>query len=248
MSWLGRSAAGRRARRWTARPARPVWYGPVARVADAFCGWRDGRRGLPSLTSPGPSSFLSTQRLAEVRGAATVRISNEELSSAVHENAIKAGRTAARSQLEQCVAQAEDDWSALSDARKPPSEHELNRRGLGESDLPETEVRRRRLADHERRQRAAEARYAEARQAVHAAQHELEALDEVLVTHRTVGLLRKRRIDEHASRRSALYWRHVVRVHPDAGKLNDRLTPAGPDLPPWSKEADIDDAWPEGTE
>jgi hypothetical protein len=236
-----RTPAQVRARRWTARPARPVTYWPGARVLDALSGRTDGRRGLPDAADDGPARSPATQRTTEVLGVVLGAIAGERLRLRTQEEQLKAARNDARTRLEGAVEQVEKCRTRYREASVPPPDDEFRRRRLGEADLPETEIRRRRAAEHDRSLAAVEGEYSRARREELSARHDLELMDEALSTHAAVGRIRELRLREHGRRRSALYWRHLLRVHPEGRRLNDRLQPVGPNLPAWAKEPGADD-------
>jgi hypothetical protein len=229
-----------RVRRWTAHPARPIRYWLPTRSADAFNGWRDGRRGLPEVSGD-EGRPPGTQRLAEIHGMTLSGSSAERLTFRARESAIREAREAARSRFEGAAGKLESAWSARQWVQRAPEEADLTSRRIGEPDLSAVEVRRRRRAEYDRRLRRAAEEYLAAQTANDTARHELELLDELLVVHRSIGLIRERRVREHALRRAALYWRHLVRVHPDGAALNGRLNPVGDDLPRWASPHGADD-------
>lgn len=245
--WLG--LVGRR-RRWTGPPARPIRYGPIARLTDVYHGLRDGRAGVPRL--PTGADGAST--------AGDVDVATEHVVTAHLE--VLRRRTREQIVQEQVVAQAE--IAALVDCAVPeavgrvrtvvqqlseavrryeaairqPTEHQLTERRLAEDrhKRPDGLVAARRLAEHRQRELRATEELRQVVRQLELARTELAAAKAGIELRMAVARSRAQRIHEHGWRRCAAYWQQLVRSHGDGGRLNGLLELAGPDLPEWARE------------
>jgi len=118
---------------------------------------------------------------------------------------------------------------------KEPVAPELDRRRYAEDlrQRPPTVSHARRRSDHTQA-------IATAGQSAHAAEERYRAcLEEIarikahIAAEQRVCDARIQRVREHMLRRTASYWRHLVRHHPHGPQLSGCLDPAGPDLPAW---------------
>jgi hypothetical protein len=108
------------------------------------------------------------------------------------------------------------------------SETELGTRRTAEEHHSDMVVRRRRQAEHERRLRGVEQRLAAAEESAAAARAAFDEINRTVRDRWSLTLVRVRRLHEHAHRRANLYWRQLVRTHPQGGPLA-RVGPALPD-------------------
>jgi len=253
-------------REWLAAPARPVRYRLMDRLTDMYHGRRDGRRGLPPAPATAGaevarpegaaawevgaaradgggaedgSGLLGTPRLEELR-----RLANEQM--AAEWEAGEYRRAALLEQLRQAeaiaaplAAHAADLRQRLEDRTEPAPVGWLRERRLAEAGYPESLVRARRLADHERSWVKAELEYLDAARRLSESERVATVLRDAVARQAAVARMRARREYEHACRRVAVYWRQLLRAHPHGPLLNGRINSAGPALPAWARETDI---------
>ncbi|WP_448616256.1 hypothetical protein [Modestobacter sp. URMC 112] len=103
-----------------------------------------------------------------------------------------------------------------------PTAGELARRSAGEHDLPESLVRQRRQAEHDRRVAVAAAGQDEAQQALDAVLAERARLEASCRQRAEMARSRVLRYGDHTRRQAALYRRALTRGHPDAEVLVNR--------------------------
>jgi hypothetical protein len=238
--WLAR-------RRWTRRPYRPVRYGIVVRIADAYAGHRDGSGGLPvvppgepgAAAGPGhPGARMGTPRLEAIRHRTREQIEQERIALERDQARWTERLLALGPRLAELTTEEEILRGRLDAARASLSPDELGRRRFAEGDRPATLVRSRRLAEQDRRQAELAAEHVTAVDRLAAARRSAAVLEQLTTRRTTVARARSRRLQEHACRRGATYWQQLLRSHPDGGALNGRLNPIGPDLPGWVTDDD----------
>jgi hypothetical protein len=230
---------------WTAPPARPCHYPLRERLRDQYAGYRDGRRGLPRVDAPTNENsgedlhpHVGTPKLEELRRIARASMALERLAAERDCAAIVNARNeaGARELVEQAEVFAMRLAQRSVDASPRPGENALTARRFAEVDHPESLVRTRRAADHERNRDALEAAYDSARRAASDARRAEAEIKKLVEARREAARIRAMQLHEHAWRRVAVYWRQLVRSHPDGAALNERLKPVGPDLPAWAQE------------
>lgn len=117
--------------------------------------------------------------------------------------------------------------------RAPLTERQLSIRHLGEQNLPQAVVRRRRETEHRRAAEAAEAARFDARQRFIAARSERAELEALRRSRADVARSRVLRYVDHADRLAAIYRRDLLRRHPQREALvrawSTNLYPP----PPW---------------
>jgi ABC transport system ATP-binding/permease protein len=219
---------------WTAPPARAIHYFIGHRIADWHNGRRDGRLGLPVV----PARILELGRASDVIGDA------QELDDGVGALKLKELRHRYRGAMEgeltrflrfrdgmsPRISEAEERLTAAADRLA-----ELRAlRDEARRPSPEAELARRRLADHRRRLQDIEQRYAAAEEDRSRARQAVETLERTTSCRWDLARVRARRLHEHAHRRANVYWRQLVRHHPQGDLLNGLLATVGPDLPAWA--------------
>lgn len=243
MLWLAR-------RRWTRRPYRPVRYGIVLRIADAYAGHRDGSGSLPLVSpdEPGPVSEpgrprarVATPRLEAIRHRTREQIEQERIALERDQARWTERLLTLAPRLAELTAEEERLRHRLDAARSPLTPDELGRRRFAEGDRPDTLVRSRRLAEHNRLESALAAGHVEAADRLGAARRSSATLEQLTTRRAAVARARSRRLHEHACRRGATYWQQLLRSHPAGPALNGLIDPIGPDLPGWVTDDDTDD-------
>jgi ABC transport system ATP-binding/permease protein len=222
--------------------ARRIFYGPFARFADWYHGWRDGQAGIPPRPDPGrePPPKLGVPR---------------KIVTTAHREALirwaQGGFTRERERLERAKADAEDRLAAilvrrdraegaisraeatLAEIAKPLTPEERLRRRFGEEDRPESVVVQRRLREQQRRVSAAQAAVDQAHQALAGIEAQRAATAGEIEQHWQIARTRILRIHLHAHRRLASYRRSLIRAHPYGAWVNDAMGITQPELPLW---------------
>jgi chromosome condensin MukBEF ATPase and DNA-binding subunit MukB len=142
---------------------------------------------------------------------------------------------------------AQEQLKRVSDE---PGKERLRARRLVENarDYPDSVIERRRLAEHASVLAAAEKTVNMAAADCRKAEYEIAGLRAAIASERRVADARNQRIREHSDRRILSYWRHLIRHREHGAALNDRLQPAGPQLPKWTGAGTDDDARQETTD
>lgn len=209
---------------------RPVRYGPFARAADWYQGWRDGRAGVPE---PDRGVATTGHREALVRRAQDA-FEHERLR-------LEGARAGALVRLAAALARERESTAELVRAQArladiPPTLTAAQQRALRYREERRTAVmvRLRRTREHDRGRQAAAAQVQAAQDRVGVAAAavavERDAVDREIVAART----RVRRIQEHTHRRLASYRRRLVRSHPAGGWVNEIMDSRQPAMPGWA--------------
>ncbi len=233
--------------RWAAPPPKPMRYPPHHRLADAWHGWRDGRKGIPVI----PAALLDladgyTEEQRQLVGTPRLEVLRRRCAELINvererhdRSLIGAVGPAALAASIDSRQQAVDELRAqLAVRQTPPDDLALKERRSAEAERPDLLVRNRRLAEHARRLHTAASALAAAEQ------RRDEARERQVVTAQDhyhgerIVAARARRIHEHHWRRAAAYWQQLVRSHELGPQLNAMLRPVGPDLPSWAEEED----------
>lgn len=213
-------------RNWTARPARPVFYGLFARLSDRFNGKRDADGGLPDIRDPrdeGPAA-TPTEQLLRTRGE--VQKGREHLKflqSRARRNPGD-GLDSLKLLVKEAEAARDTKREALNAIDPKPSREAMTERRSGETGTSEAVVVSRRTAEHAARYRLAEKQYQEASDRVAALRATLERVQSAADLEADVLEIRKRLIDRHADRRVMSYLRSLVRAHRNGAEALDELS------------------------
>jgi len=232
--WLRRPAH----QGWVRRPARPTRYRVADRVADAATGRRDGRRKIPYLPPEGtaPTGAISTRRIDELRRVALERTARERENAIDDCVPLHQALEAAKSEAAAVTELAETRRADRVAAAERLTDAQLTERRSAEAELVETVVRARRGAARQRRIDKAESDLVALRQRQAAAEQQASMLQRLIADRWAAARTRAQRLHEHACRREAVYWQHLVRTHPDGARLNALIETIGPDLPEWVRE------------
>jgi ABC-type multidrug transport system ATPase subunit len=206
-----------------------VWYGPTARLADLWHGWRDGAARIPD---PDRGTATTPHREVLIRRAQDT-FEHERIR-------YEAGRAGISTRLVQVTAQYDQAEAALAAARSRladvPAElpaAELDRRRYAENRLHPLMVRLRRSREHGRSRRELIRTVAVAQAELDARTTELAACRSELERHRVIAGARVVRIHEHAHKRLSSYRRRLVRSHPDGAWISQTMDSLQPELPSW---------------
>ncbi|WP_432832417.1 hypothetical protein [Dactylosporangium sp. CA-092794] len=237
---------------WAAPPPKPVRYPLHQRLADAWHGWRDGRRGIPlvpaALLDPDGHDpdgddgeerrrLVGTPRLEALqrRSAELIHVERERYDRGLIGVAVPAEIEPRLDGLQAAVDRLE---AQLELDRTPPDDLALKERRSAEGDHSDALVRTRRLAERSRREAGTARALGAAKQRRDDARQEMVRAAEDLRHTRRAAAARARRIHEHHWRRVAAYWQQLVRSHDKGPQLNALLRPVGPELPAWAEEED----------
>jgi hypothetical protein len=220
-----------------AKPYKPAFYGPVARLADRWVGRADGKAGIPALS---PESM-------EIAGAPTVTtpymeiIRRSFLDRCEYERLRMLGdlqpvyRELAA--LRQRIAGAGENLAIirkhLDQIPEVPDEAVLAYRHPAERHAVETLVRTRRQREHHARRAAAQAQERQATAIVHELRAQEARLTETIGNSEEILAARIRQLHEHSLRRCATYLHHLVHRHPHGAALTGFLNLNVPALPGW---------------
>ncbi|MGN9914178.1 ATP-binding cassette domain-containing protein [Phytohabitans sp. LJ34] len=212
---------------------KPVFYGPFARLADFFHGWRDGVAGIPHKPARPTRTATTPHREFLIRMAQDA-FQRERVE--LERDRVTAARrvAAARSRLlraEEAVATAE---SELAEASRPLTEAERTARRSAEADHAASIVRRRRERERLRRIQPFVRRRQAAVSERNEAESTLAAAADEAARHLAVRRARVLRIHEHAQRRIAAYRRYLVRSHDEGPWVNGVLGVIDPHIPGWA--------------
>ncbi|HEX6354214.1 hypothetical protein [Actinophytocola sp.] len=234
---------------WLAPPARAIRYSIVERLADWLTGRRDGLLGIPSVPAEvldvgvGPghaeaetAAEFSTHRLEQIRHHHHGRMEGERSAFLAFCDDLYGRQTEAEEQMRGAEVKVAALRHERATAGEPPSASALAVRRIAESDLSDELVRRRRLGEHQRRLRQVEERLTAAEEAAATARAAFDKIDRTVRGRWRLTLVRVHRLHEHAHRRANVYWRQLVRSHPQGDLLNGALARVGPDLPDWARD------------
>ncbi len=216
---------------WDAKPRKPIFYGPFARLADRWAGARDGRAGIPALpheTSAAITPYLEIRRRHFLDRAEGERRHHEHDVASLHHR-LKAlqARTAA---ADEAAAEA---GKFLGEMPETPSETFLTTRNAVEQHADEALVRSRRRREHDTARGVRVADDRRARQAAAALRADEAQLGEEIAAKERMLACRVRQLHEHTLRRCGTYKRRLVHKHPDGTALIPCLDLALPSLPGW---------------
>jgi ABC-type multidrug transport system ATPase subunit len=222
-----------------------IRYGPFARLADWWHGWRDGLANIPERpprqAGPPPDGPPPRRDVTTPHREFLIRMAQDAFD---HERVrMESGLVAAGRRLAGTRTRAEKAREALvrldaerAGASRPLTEAEATHRRVAEGRRTDTIVRARRERERARRIAPVERRYHLAEQELDAAEIEFAAAADEADRHRAVARARVDRIHQHAQRRIAGYRRRLVLSHPEGPWLNRVLGVLDPHLPGWITE------------
>ncbi len=219
-----------------------IWYGPFARLADSWHGWRDGRNGIPERPAPrgrADGGEVRVLRPTTPQREYLIRMANDAFE---HERlrlyALRAEAEIVAAQAEQRLQRREESVAraaaALVEAKLPltPEEESVRHHPI-EDRLPEIGVRRRRQLGWLKNVRSFERRLRKATEERDAEEERLAGAARLAEQHQAAVQARVVRIQEHFQRRIAAYRRRLVRSHPDSAWVNTALGVGDPAMPTW---------------
>ncbi|RSM65236.1 hypothetical protein DMH04_49615 [Kibdelosporangium aridum] len=209
-----------------------VFYGPFARLADVWHGWRDGRQGIPATHRVKMRTPHHTVLILRAEEA----FDHEWLvcAAAIEPYLDEFAAQAARLELAKTeFSQAEANLAALVE----PTEEELGEARFGEERRSATAIQRRRRREFEARRRELKAAVAACAGRVESAEGVVTRINERIRREVKVASVRVIRLHEHAHRRLATYHRVLIRFHPDGELVAAVLDSSQPELPEWVERA-----------
>ncbi|MEV0129732.1 ATP-binding cassette domain-containing protein [Dactylosporangium sp. NPDC050688] len=212
----------------------PILYGPFARLADLYHGWRDGLSNIPPK-----AHWRRGQRISTPHREVLIRRAQDafELERLRFEQARRwaldrlARAEAERDGAEAVLALAERE---LAQASVPPTGEQLGERRVAEEHRDGRVVRSRRMREHRLRRGATLAALRRARDAVTDADARIAAARQEATTQLAVAASRVRRIHEFTHRRLASYRRRLARSHPDPAWIVEGMSVLDPEIPRWA--------------
>ncbi len=210
------------------RPVGPVWYGPFARFADWYHGLRDGLAAIPDPASPSrstPTRDYLARRTADAFEHEHLWYERDK----VHAAELLAHAEAEAAQTEKRILRMKD---ALARLPAQPRPEQMRRRG-GEWRTDPRIVIDRRLREHSRSIREAEARVEAAQRDHEASLARCAALRADIDRSTDVARARATRLREHCAQRMAAYRRSLLRHHPEPARAAATLDASAPPLPGW---------------
>ncbi|MEU5907873.1 ATP-binding cassette domain-containing protein [Micromonospora sp. NPDC047467] len=212
---------------------KPIRYGPFARGADWYQGWRDGRSGIPHRPRSRGHRVTTAHREVLIRRAqdafdheylrmeALLFGAGQAMAGA---EARKRGNTA-------LLRRVETENAELAHELTP---EELGRRRAGEKAADPRIVADRRKREQHKRRMSMLALFRDAYREVTDAEVKLALARREAAVQREVAYARVRRIHEHSHRRLAAYRRRLVRSHPDGAWVNQVMGVLDPEIPQWA--------------
>jgi ABC transport system ATP-binding/permease protein len=215
---------------------RPIRYGPVARFADWYHGWRDGRSAIP----PKPPAHALRRIITTPHREAIIRWAQGGFAQEQQRweglTASTLDRLAAASARRDSAAAAVDGARAdLAAVSRPLTDAERHRRRHGEEDRPDSVVVQRRLREQWRRATTVRARLSQAELELATASGDHAAAAEQTRQALKMAQTRVLRIHKHAHRRLAAYRRTLIRWHPLGAWVSSAMAITDPELPRWAE-------------
>jgi hypothetical protein len=222
---------------WDTKPHKPIFYGPVARLADRFAGRGDGEAALPALPV-GSAEVIDAQAgttpYLEIRLRHFLDHSEREhrqmlidIEPVLHQLVVL------RQDIVATNEKVTETRKRLDGIPPVPAEAVLASRNVVEQHAEEVLVRARRLREHDARLAKVLAEEQQAVEKIRALRIEEARLTEMIAAREQILATRVRQLHEHTLRRCGTYMRHLVRRHPDGAALIPFLYLARPALPDW---------------
>ncbi|MBB5112528.1 ABC-type multidrug transport system ATPase subunit [Micromonospora echinospora] len=212
---------------------KPIRYGPFARAADWYQGWRDGRSGIPPRPRTRGHRVTTAHREVLIRRAQDA-FDHEYLR--METLLFGAGQTMVGAEARKrgslaMLRRAEAESAALGRELTP---EELGRRRTGEKAADPRIVADRRKREQHKRRTGVLTMIRDIHREVTDAEVQLARAGREATVQREVAYARVRRIHEHTHRRLAAYRRRLVRSHPDGPWVNQVLGVLDPEIPQWA--------------
>lgn len=222
---------------WDTKPHKPIFYGPIARIADRWAGRRDGKAGIPPLpaepvepTDPqiGITPYLEIRKRHFLdRAERERRHMLSDLDQTYRQ----------RAELHQKIVGTDDRAADLLKnlealPEDPPTEVVEDRNVLEQNAHPAL-VSARRRREYDARRQAVLDEHQNAVANARALRVTEAQLDETVAVRERILAGRVRQLHEHTQRRCGTYRRALVHKHPDGVAVMPFLDLALPALPGW---------------
>ena len=220
---------------WDARPLKPIFYGPLARLADRLAGRGDGHAAFPALPAgPDADPEAATTPYLEIRGRHFLDRSEHERRSMLSDlEPVHRQLAALHQDIAGGDAKVAEIRKRLDAIPEKPDEAALTSRTAVEQHLDEALVRTRRQREHDRRRGKVLAEEQQALDKVRAMRVEEARLAGMIAAREQILATRVRQLHEHTLRRCGTYRHYLVRKHPKGAALIPFLYLALPTLPGW---------------
>ena len=222
---------------WDTKPHKPIFYGPLARLADRFAGRGDGNAAIPDV--PAGSAEIADPRPAATPYLEIRRRHFLDRSEREHRHMLADLEPVRRqlAALRQDIACGEEKVAELRKRLEAIpvklDEDALTLRNAVEQHAGEALVRARLQREHDARRGKVLAELEQAVAAVRALRVEEARLAGMIAAREQILAARVRQLHEHTLRRCGTYRHHLVRKHPDGNALIPFLNLALPALPGW---------------
>jgi hypothetical protein len=229
---------------WDTKPHKPVFYGPLARLADRFAGSGDGNAAIPDVPA-GPAETADPQAVTtpylEIRRRHFLdRSEREHRHTLADLEPVRRQLAALREEITGGEEKAAELRERLDAVPEKLDEAALTRRNAVEQHIDEALVRARRQREHDARRGKVLAELEQATAKVRALRVEEARLTGMTGAREQILAARVRQLHEHTLRRCGTYRHHLARKHPDGNALIPFLNLALPALPDWLPRHDPD--------
>jgi hypothetical protein len=234
---------------WDTKPHKPIFYGPLARLADRIAGVSNGNAAIPDV----PAGLPET---ADPRAAATPyleirrrhfldRSEREHRHTLTDLEPVRHRLAEVRRDISGCEEKVAELRERLKALPEKPDEAALSQRNAVEQHIPGELVRARRQREHDARRAKVRAELEQVLTRLRGLRVEEARLTGMIITREQILAARVRQLHEHTLRRCATYKHHLVRKHPDGNALIEFLDLALPTLPDWLPRHDPDTGPPD---
>lgn len=235
---------------WDPRPRKPIFYGPVARLADRWAGRTDGKAGIPpvpeELPEP-PAPALGATPYLDVRVQHFHDRAEREHRHGIH--ALEASYIHL-AELDRRITHArklaDELGKRLDEMPEQAPPDILKARNAVEQHVPDELIRTRRQREYTAGRNKLVAEERQARAALRDLEAERDRLAEATNLRHRIITSRVRQLHRHTLRRIGTYRRRLQRKHPGGPAVLPLLDLTMPDLPGWVADLENGLARPAG--
>jgi ABC-type multidrug transport system ATPase subunit len=210
----------------------PVRYGQLARWADTYHGWRDGRGGIPQEPlAPGPVTTPHREALIRLAQDAFAREHLEYRTLVAEPHRQIMAERARLQAAEAALATVQAELGRVAEALDEP---EATRRRVGEARHPDSVIVRRRQKEHRELRMRAQQPVTRAQGEIAGIEAELAGAFEKARQHHQAAAVRVERIHQYIHRRLSSHRRTLIRFHPDGAWANSAMSMFAPEIPGWA--------------
>ncbi|MGH3219397.1 MAG: hypothetical protein ACRDPY_11925 [Streptosporangiaceae bacterium] len=234
---------------WDAKPHKPIFYSPAARIADWRAGRGDGDAAIPDLPA-GPVEAAdppaATTAYLEIRRRHFLDRSERERRHMLTDlEPVHRQLAAVRQDIAGCEEKVTEIRERLDAIPEVPGDAALTRRNAVEQHAPDELVRARRQREHDAKRGKVLAELEQAADRLRALRVEEARLSMMIDARERILATRVGQLHEHTLRRCGTYRHYLVRKHPDGNALIPFLNLALPTLPDWLPRRGPDTADPD---